>query len=213
MNSSLSLKEIRDLRIKFLVKLNELTGGNIRKSIKKSDIFDSITTAYDKDKVMPIIVQGMMEEGVIVPGDNDQEVRISVKSRIQRRTMPLLQILTESIAYSEKDSIDITVSTHGLIISGTLISLKEYYEGLNQQTKGSNLENVTNLLMDSLPKNVEEEDIFIEFIGIQYFCLKNPKFYPSSGQSMPGKGVYWMGKLDSVDGFFLGGWSDKRMNE
>jgi hypothetical protein len=64
------------------------------------------------------------------------------------------------------------------------------------------------MMMDFLPKTEEEKDVTIGLFGTRYFCLKNPKFYPG-GQLMNGIGTYWLGKLDSVDGLFVGRWSEQ----
>ena len=50
------------------------------------------------------------------------------------------------------------------------------------------------------PPKIEELEKGIDF---DYIYLKNAKFYVG-GVFFPAEGTYWIGKIDSVDGFILG---------
>ncbi|CAN5531846.1 hypothetical protein BH18THE1_BH18THE1_14380 [soil metagenome] len=50
------------------------------------------------------------------------------------------------------------------------------------------------------PPSIEELEKGFDF---EYIYLKDAKFY-SSGVFFPAEGTYWIGKIDSVDGFILG---------
>jgi hypothetical protein len=125
----------------------------------------------------------------------------------------LLKIFVGIINPSEKSEIDITLNVHGTIVSGKMIGMKRYYEEIGKVfidaiTDGSPentapSKEVITTLFDKIeplnPKHLEEGEF--EF---NYIFMRNAKIY-SGGQVIPSTGTtYWIGKIESVDGFSLG---------
>ena len=134
------------------------------------------------------------------------------KSKFDGR-IGLLKIFAGIINPSEKSEIDITLNVHGTIVSGKMIGMKRYYEEIGKVfidaiTDGSPentapSKEVITMLFDKIeplnPKQLEEGEF--EF---NYIFMKNAKIY-NWGQGIPSTGTtYWIGKIESVDGFFLG---------
>ena len=125
----------------------------------------------------------------------------------------LLKIFAGIINPSERCEIDITLSVHGTIVSGKMIGMKRYYDEVGKV--------FINVLIDTSPENAspakeifktlfdkiepinpkELEDGEFEF---NHIFIGNAKIY-NGGRVFPSIGTtYWIGKMESVDGFFLG---------
>ena len=121
----------------------------------------------------------------------------------------------------------ITISTGGLIISGSLISGDEYYSLLGQQIHESpyleegmaqSLQNVMNKfgkiyidLREKQKNQVDSEEIDEDNQDDDqprtcFYHLKNTRFYAPSGETMKlGSGYkIWRGNLDHIDGYTFG---------
>jgi len=208
----LTPKEIENLKLKFLIKLKELSESQLQSSIKKQEVWELTQAgAYSKELVMPMIVQKLMDEGLLVEGDTKDEIR-RAKIKKGRESIRLLELFNEIINSAYEGKMGVTLNSSGLIVSGNLISLKKFYEQISQalqesiDSQDSDARQGWKLLFDrlieSLP-NTEELDSFIELIGIGYVCLEDARFFPGLG-SIPSSGTLWIGKLESVDGFSLG---------
>lgn len=105
-------------------------------------------------------------------------------------------------------TLGITLNVHGTVISGIMISAEEYIKGLGETLKNSGSK-IGQLLGDKFINELSQNfkvptDSEEEYIP-QLIHLKNAKFYTPNGGSIPnGEGVYWRGKLSSVDGFIWG---------
>jgi hypothetical protein len=132
------------------------------------------------------------------------------KSKFDGR-IGLLKIFAGIINPSEKSEIDITLSVHGTIVSGKMIGMKRYYEELGKvfidaitdtspENKSPSKEVLTMLFekIEQLNQKELEEGEF-EF---NYIFMRYTKFY-NCGQVIPSTGTtYWIGKIESIDGFF-----------
>jgi hypothetical protein len=137
----------------------------------------------------------------------------------------LLEILTGIINPSDKSEIDISLNVHGTIVSGKMIGMKRYYEEIGKV--------FINAIIDSFPENTSPakevnstentspaKEVFkmlfdkIESINpkeleggefdFNHIFMRNAKIY-NGAQVFPSTGTtYWIGKIESVDGFFLG---------
>jgi hypothetical protein len=109
----------------------------------------------------------------------------------------------------------ITLSVNGSIVTGELIGIKEYCEGLESEIRGANLVNkktgepaddikllssIPVTLADSLPTTVEE----LYDLPVNYLHLRKARYFAGGALLPQNRGVYWRCKLDAVDGFCLG---------
>lgn len=211
MGPELNYKEIRELKMKFLVKLLELSDYDITASVKAEDIFGSVTNAYERDTVMPRIVQELVAEEFIRPGEKEGEIRPNTTLKNKQRLI-LLDMLN-NIVNSGGGSLGITLNVNGSIISGDLISIKQYYNGVSNLLKEKDAKNYENWddffreIIQTLPKNEKEFEVITFMKGFQMICLGDAKVYAGTLGIPTEKGTYWMGRIDSVDGFFFGKFS------
>ncbi|HYY86131.1 MAG TPA: gas vesicle accessory protein GvpU [Nitrososphaeraceae archaeon] len=134
-----------------------------------------------------------------------------VKNKFDGR-INLLQIFANLINPSDVAQITTTLNVNGIIITGTMIGMKPYYEGLAEKLKEtvrSTSEEIDTAIKKDLesifedlkqPPPLEELEKGHDF---EYIHLKDAKFYVG-GTFFPAGGTYWIGKIDSVDGFILG---------
>ncbi|KEZ53323.1 gas vesicle accessory protein GvpU [Metabacillus indicus] len=105
-------------------------------------------------------------------------------------------------------ALDITLNMNGAVISGTMISAKEYFDTLSETFEdgsevAQNLSEQLSRASESIEENGSGEAHFIH--------LKNTKVYIGDSKSTPSKGqIIWRGKLSEVNGFFLGKISDAK---
>ncbi|MGD6796135.1 gas vesicle accessory protein GvpU [Metabacillus indicus] len=105
-------------------------------------------------------------------------------------------------------ALDITLNVNGAVISGTMISAKEYFDTLSETFEdgsevAQNLSEQLSRASESIEENGSGEAHFIH--------LKNTKVYIGDSKSTPSKGqIIWRGKLSEVNGFFLGKISDAK---
>ncbi|NHM33217.1 gas vesicle accessory protein GvpU [Neobacillus terrae] len=104
-------------------------------------------------------------------------------------------------------SLDITLNVKGAVITGTMISAKEYF-GILSDLFGEGDEVAQNL-SEELSKagnaaaSNDSEAYFIH--------MKNTKVYCGDSKPTPSQGeILWRGKLREIDGFFLGRIVDSR---
>ncbi|MEH7176809.1 gas vesicle accessory protein GvpU [Neobacillus vireti] len=99
-------------------------------------------------------------------------------------------------------SLDITLNVKGAVITGTLVSAKEYFDTLSEIIEDGN--EVAQMLSEQLSRAGEsaqsEGGSEANFIH-----MKETKVYCGDSKPTPSKGeILWRGKLSEVDGFFLG---------
>jgi hypothetical protein len=135
------------------------------------------------------------------------------KSKFDGR-IGLLKIFAGIINPSEKGEIPLTLNVRGTIVSGLMIGMKPYYEqigkifvdAINSSSKkhASVAKEEYKMVFDKIkkpPNSKELEEAEYEF---NHIFMKNTKIY-NGAQVIPSTGTtYWIGKIESVDGFFLG---------
>lgn len=99
-------------------------------------------------------------------------------------------------------SLDITLNVNGAIVTGTMVSAKEYFDQMSEKFEEGN--EISQKLSDHLAKAGESvssnEDAETHFIH-----MKHTKVYNGDTKPTPSKGkILWRGKLEEIDGFFLG---------
>jgi hypothetical protein len=145
------------------------------------------------------------------------------KSKFDGR-IGLLKIFASIINPSENSEIDITLNVHGTIVSGKMIGMKRYYKEIGKVFVDAIIDTsheTTSPPDETSPENSSPaKEIFkklfneIESLGqkeleegefeFNHIFMRNVKIY-NGEQSIPFKGTtYWIGKIQSVDGFFLG---------
>jgi hypothetical protein len=116
----------------------------------------------------------------------------------------LVRIAT--IGKSDK-RISITINVHGTFISGDLVSIENFHKNM-KATLLDNLDEKNNpevyeTIRDALQilENINIIDTNSNFI-FDYICVKDASIYMPG--SRPFIVPFWIGKLESVDGFFMG---------
>jgi len=124
----------------------------------------------------------------------------------------LLKLFAGLINPSDVAQITTTLNVNGIIITGTMIGMKPYYEAISKKLKetvrgtSEEIDTVVKKDLEEIfeqskqPPSIEELEKGFDF---DYIYLKDAKFY-SGGVFFPAEGTYWIGKIDSVDGFILG---------
>jgi hypothetical protein len=99
-------------------------------------------------------------------------------------------------------SLDITLNVKGAVITGTMVSAKEYFNILSEILEEGN--EIAQAVSEQLGKAGEEAEANPD--SEAYFIhVKNTKVYCGDSKPTPSKGeILWRGKLTEVDGFFLG---------
>jgi hypothetical protein len=114
----------------------------------------------------------------------------------------LLIVLAEVINPSDDFEVGITLNVQGILVSGIMISAKRYYEKmgkvLSEANKGKGNAEIKQAF-DELSKVASKQD------GKDYnmIYLRDVIFF--AGQKLiPERSAYWIGKIESVDGFIFG---------
>jgi len=124
----------------------------------------------------------------------------------------LLKILASFVNPSDVVQITVTLSVNGVIVTGTMIGTKPYYEGITEKLKEtirSSSEEINIAVRRDMEKIFEDlkQSPSLEELekGYDYelIYLKNAQFH-TGGDFFPHEGSYWVGKIESVDGFILG---------
>ena len=71
------MKELNEQEHTFLSKLKEMANYDENKSIKKIDIIEAMGMKSYSNEVINQIVQTLISEGLIKPGDREDEVKIT----------------------------------------------------------------------------------------------------------------------------------------
>jgi hypothetical protein len=132
------------------------------------------------------------------------------KSRWNGRIF-LLELLQKSINATQKSFISITLNLHGSVVSGKMIGMKVYYEGLRKlfieraisERDQDNFDNkkMLNEVFEEIIKATKEA--MEKDVPYNYIFLKDALIYVGN-QPLTFTGGYWNGKIDSIDGFILG---------
>ncbi|OMP65920.1 gas vesicle protein GvpU [Domibacillus epiphyticus] len=99
-------------------------------------------------------------------------------------------------------SLDISLNVKGAVISGTMVSAKEYFNTLSETFEDGN--ETAKMLSEQFVKTGEAVQANDD--SEAYFLhMKDTKVYCGDSKPTPSKGkILWRGKLSEIDGFFLG---------
>ncbi len=114
---------------------------------------------------------------------------------------------------NEGDSeIGVTLTLGGTVISGLLVGGAKYFEAFGNEFASAFKEpeiaaNIYSAFSShsKIYEKKESESEAEEVLPPIYIHLKNAKFFHNSGPAFPtNRGIWWRGRLSSVDGFALG---------
>ena len=114
-----------------------------------------------------------------------------------------------SLAEEQDISLGVTLTIHGLLIAGNIISFQKYLEGIAQGFESATGNQKIGQIIAESYRNASQEYLKIrteqgleELPHRLYIHLSDAKFMCGNGTVQTG--VYWRGRLEEVDGFFLG---------
>ncbi|MFY4776283.1 gas vesicle accessory protein GvpU [Metabacillus sp. RGM 3146] len=97
-------------------------------------------------------------------------------------------------------TLDITLSVNGLLVSGTLISAWEYFDKLSAL-----FEKGTSISRDLSERFKKASELGRNSNSTAFIHLKDTRIFCGDENPTPSGSVFlWRGKLDQVDGFFIG---------
>ena len=113
----------------------------------------------------------------------------------------ILEFLVQA-ANKHDFNLDITMNVKGAVITGTMISAKEYFRSLSESFEDGN--DIAQMLSEQLNQAGEvaqnSDDTEANFLH-----MKDTRVYCGDSKPTPSKGqILWRGKLSEIDGFFLG---------
>ena len=144
--------------------------------------------------------------------DNNQKNQPEPVSTAERNIDWFLQQLVE-FANSQMMTFGITLNVGGILVSGTLVGGKRFFEGFAQdfadgfertlgKTEGA--AKIKEYLVQ-YGKIYERPADDPNVSDPTYIHLENAKFFSPAGQPIPtNRGMLWRGKIVAVDGFILG---------
>lgn len=123
----------------------------------------------------------------------------------------LLQDFIWMVNKSDKFGIGITLNVGGLLISGELVGGKKYFKGIGEDFSSR----LGKVVADKMRKSFEdlgkktyddsEKKRRKDFKEPHFIHLRNARFYYPGQQPIPkNQGVWWRGRLETVDAFCLG---------
>ncbi|MCF6410793.1 gas vesicle accessory protein GvpU [Pseudalkalibacillus salsuginis] len=105
-------------------------------------------------------------------------------------------------------TLDITLNVNGSVISGTMISAKKYFEELSGKLEDGS--EIAQKLSEDLSEASEAADSH-DGGEANFIHMKNTRVYCGDNKPTPSKGkILWRGKIDQIDGFFLGRISESK---
>jgi hypothetical protein len=139
----------------------------------------------------------------------DQEPKIAPKETESESPDVFLQLLVQ---YANMGiGVGITLQAGGLIISGDLVSGKDYFEGIAQETEAAvGDDDLKRVLAQSyrtfkeMYEKPNEGELTNEDREVSYIHLKDAKIIQNNQFVPHNRGVWWRGRLSSVDGFSFG---------
>lgn len=117
-----------------------------------------------------------------------------------------------SLVDEEGVEVTVTLNVNGVVVSGSLIGAKDYYEGITEASK--ELQDLTlskiiakkfTDLKEAYSKQRQEEDEEEDKENSPTFIhLKNATYFGKDGQPITtNSGTWWRGRISSIDGFSI----------
>ena len=112
------------------------------------------------------------------------------------------------VANQKEFTLDITLNVKGAIVTGTLISAKEYFRLLSETFEDG--DDIAQMISEKLQISGEENGNK-KSGGANFIHLKEAKIYCGDSKPTPSKGsILWRGKLNEIDGFCIGKIHDQK---
>ena len=113
----------------------------------------------------------------------------------------ILEFLVQA-ANKHDFNLDITLNVKGAVITGTMVSAKEYFSTLSGTLEdGNDIAQMLSEQLDQAGEIAQKSDD----TGANFLHMKDTKVYCGDSKPTPSKGqILWRGKLSEIDGFFLG---------
>ncbi|WP_035463571.1 gas vesicle accessory protein GvpU [Alicyclobacillus macrosporangiidus] len=112
------------------------------------------------------------------------------------------QLLTAFVNAANNHGLElsVTLTVKGVVVSGTLISAKQFLRELGSITKGAkgNAAEAFGNAFEQLADDISET------AQASYIHLRNARICAPGQAPMPAEGSLWRGSLASVDGWYLG---------
>ena len=142
--------------------------------------------------------------------DTTEKKQSEQTSKSDKQIDWFLQQLVE-LANSRTTTFGITLNVGGILISGTLIGGKRYFEGFARDFAKS-LERSFGGATDEIRRHFEQYGDIYELppndsnaSNPTFIHIENAKYFSPAGNPLPAQGgMFWRGKLSAVDGFILG---------
>lgn len=121
----------------------------------------------------------------------------------------LLETLVIEANARKSDFIEITLLVQGSIVSGTLVGITEFYKatvGVFHRDDGEPAAGTWGEFFSGLVRSAEEAITSEEGLSkASYIHLKNARVFANGQQPLPSnQGVWWRGRLERVDAFWIG---------
>jgi hypothetical protein len=97
-----------------------------------------------------------------------------------------------------------TIQCNGLIISGILIGIRQYYDELLNAAPDNDFIKSIHSLKDQLSTEERIKSDDQKGVLANYFHLKEARFYSDAARPFPSNGTLWRGKISEVNGFAFG---------
>jgi hypothetical protein len=111
------------------------------------------------------------------------------------------------IANASKGNFGLTLWTSGAIVSGTLVGVAEYLDGVASDFDEATGAEVLGAPFRELSKDARQqlEAEEAESIPVAFIHLKDARTYSPGGEPIPAnRGVWWRARLESVDAWCFG---------
>jgi hypothetical protein len=127
-----------------------------------------------------------------------------------QKVLHSLHALVQKANASTGSKIPVTISVKGIIISGQLVSLKEFHDGVtdimwdameDSENKEESIRDMRDIVQKM--KGVYENEDFWDLVN-SYICIRDPYFVLGGGGWLESPNQFWVGKIESGDGFMVG---------
>ncbi len=103
-------------------------------------------------------------------------------------------------------NVSVTLNVGGLVVTGMLASLREYCEGMGQLFASATTdEDSQREWRKTFIDVADQAEKTLDKVPPTFIHLRDARILMGNEKSIPSnQGVWWRGRLDSVDGWFLG---------
>lgn len=121
-----------------------------------------------------------------------------------------LASLVRSVNAQPTMEVAITLNVAGLLVSGSLVSGRQFFDGIAAALEASASPDQAGIatISESFRQVGDIYNYADDQPAVTHIHLKNARFYPSTDGPLPDQdGIWWRGRLSEVGGFCLGSFS------